>query len=61
MQYEIHGEAGDTRLKAHGVIVYSEVPNGKPMRIPDALREALLPYLKTPPGDPPHDPKNPTP
>ena len=61
MQYEIHGEAGDTRLKAHGVIVYSEVPNGKPMRIPDALREALLPYLKTSPGDPPHDPKNPTP
>ena len=61
MQYEIRGEAGDTRLKAHGVIVYSEVPNGKPLRIPDALREALLPYLKTSPGDPPHDPKNPTP
>ena len=53
MQYEIHGEAGDIRLRAHGVVVYSEVPNGKPVRIPDAMREALLPYLQTSPGDKP--------
>ena len=51
-QYEVHGEAGDTRLKAHGVVVYSEVPHGKPVRIPEALRSALLPYLQqTSPGD----------
>jgi 4-hydroxybenzoyl-CoA thioesterase len=47
MQYEIHGEDGGIRLRAHGVVVYSEVPNGKPVRIPDAMRQALLPYLQT--------------
>lgn len=52
MQYEVHGEAGDIRLRAHGVVVYSEVPHGKPVRIPEALRSALLPYLQqTSPGD----------
>jgi 4-hydroxybenzoyl-CoA thioesterase len=58
MQYEIHGqpaapgEAGAVKLRAHGVVVYSEVPHGKAVRIPDALRSALLPYLqKTSPGD----------
>jgi enamine deaminase RidA (YjgF/YER057c/UK114 family) len=40
MHYEIHGEAGDIRLRAHGVVVYSEVPNGKPVRIPDAAQRA---------------------
>lgn len=49
MRYEIHG-AGDTtsslKLRAHGVVVYSEVPNGKPVRIPQPLRDALLPYLQ---------------
>lgn len=49
MRYEIH-DAGDTtsslKLCAHGVVVYSEVPNGKPVRIPPPLRDALLPYLQ---------------
>ena len=54
MQYEIYGqpaapaEAGTIKLRAHGVVVYSEVPHGKPVRIPDALHSALLPYLQTP-------------
>ncbi len=54
MQYEIHGnppspgEAGAIKLRAHGVVVYSEVPHGKPVRIPDNMRSALMPYLKTP-------------
>ncbi len=52
MLYEILGDTGDIKLRAHGVVVYSEVPHGKPVRIPDALRSALLPYLTTTsPGD----------
>lgn len=64
MQYEIHGgAAGDAasqtiKLRAHGVVVYSEVPNGKAIAIPDDLRSALLPFLKT--ATPP-DAKNSTP
>ena len=54
MQYEIHGsptapgEASAIKLRAHGVVVYSEVPHGKPVRIPDNMRSALMPYLQTP-------------
>lgn len=54
MHYEIHGSpptpgsAGAIKLRADGVVVYSEVPHGKPVRIPDDLRSALLPYLQTP-------------
>ena len=54
MQYEIHGsptalgEPGAIKLRAHGVVVYSEVPHGKPVRIPDNMRSALMPYLETP-------------
>jgi 4-hydroxybenzoyl-CoA thioesterase len=54
MQYEIlgsptaPGDPGATKLRAHGVVVYSEVPHGKPVRIPDNMRSALMPYLKTP-------------
>ncbi len=55
MQYEM-GANGDAasqtiKLRAHGVVVYSEVPNGKAIAIPDNLRSALLPFLKaaTPP------------
>jgi 4-hydroxybenzoyl-CoA thioesterase len=33
------------RLKAKSVVVYSEVPGGKAVRIPDALRAAMQPYL----------------
>ena len=57
MHYEIHGEPrlpGDSRtlrLKADGVVVYSEVPHGKAVRIPDQLRDALLPYLQTTPQE----------
>ncbi|MFC5520735.1 acyl-CoA thioesterase [Polaromonas jejuensis] len=52
MQYEIHGPPktpGSTatlKLRAHGVVVYSEIPHGKPVCIPDELRSALLPYLQ---------------
>ena len=52
MHYEIYGAAkGDTssqtiKLRAHGVVVYSEVPDGKAIAIPDDLRSALLPFFK---------------
>ncbi|MGH8857174.1 MAG: acyl-CoA thioesterase [Polaromonas sp.] len=55
MHYEIRGrpqtpgEAGALKVSAHGVVVYSELPHGKPVRIPDGLRSALLPYLQTTP------------
>ena len=44
MDYQI--ERGDTvALKAAAVVVYSNLPDGKPRRIPDDLRHALRPYL----------------
>lgn len=52
MQYEIHGgtdgkaKSQTIKLRAHGVVVYSEVPNGKALAMPDDLRSALLPFLK---------------
>ncbi len=52
MQYELHAppqspDAGKVlKLKAASVLVYSELPHGKPARIPDDLRQALLPYLQ---------------
>ena len=55
MHYEIHGspkgpgEAGTLRLRADGVVVYSEVPHGRALRIPEGLRDALLPYLQPAP------------
>jgi 4-hydroxybenzoyl-CoA thioesterase len=55
MHYEIHAPAQATsappaiKLRADGVVVYSGVPHGKPMRIPDDLRSALLPYLQETP------------
>lgn len=58
MQYEIQssvqaGQApGAIKLRANGVVVYSEIPHGKPVRIPDDLRQALLPYLQTTPETP---------
>jgi 4-hydroxybenzoyl-CoA thioesterase len=65
MQYEIHGgpDRDDSRsqtikLRAHGVVVYSEVPNGKAIVIPDNLRSALLPFLK--PATPTHVQENST-
>ena len=45
MDYDIISE-GHVRLRANGVVVYSTVPAGKPQRIPDDLRQALLPYLQ---------------
>ncbi len=55
MQYEIRavGQAPDhepapVRLRAHGIVVYSRVPDGKALRIPDDLRAALTPYLAAP-------------
>ena len=54
MQYEIYGgpDAGKMtiKLRAHGVVVYSEVPHGKAIAIPDDLRSALLPFLKPAPS-----------
>ena len=53
MHYEIHGDthAAETsnaiKLRADAVVVYSGVHHGKPARIPDNLRSALLPYLHT--------------
>ena len=53
MQYEIRaGAGGDAKSqtikrRAHGMVVYSEVPNGKAIAIPGDLRSALLPFLKT--------------
>lgn len=44
MTYEVlKGES--VKLRASGVVVYSKLPDGKPTRIPDDLRQALLPYL----------------
>ena len=45
MAYEIWGD-GQVKLRASGVVVYSTVPSGKPVRLPDDLRRALLPYLQ---------------
>ena len=58
MHYEItasaqYGQApAAIKLRANGVVVYSEIPHGKPVRIPDNLRQALLPYLHTSPETP---------
>ena len=47
MQYEItpasktHGTLASIRLRAHGIVVYLQVPGGKALRIPDDLRVAL--------------------
>ncbi len=52
MQYEVHGgDVGDAKsqiikLRAAGVVVYSEIPHGKAIALPDDLRSALLPFLK---------------
>ena len=58
MHYEVQGSppvpdefenrTGALKLRAHGVVVYSELPHGKPVRIPEGLRSALHPYLQTP-------------
>ena len=45
MDYEVLG-GGQVKLRASGVVVYSKVPDGKPVRLPDDLRTALLPYLR---------------
>jgi 4-hydroxybenzoyl-CoA thioesterase len=64
MHYEIHGgphRDGTThapKLRAHGVVVYSEVPNGKAIAIPDDLRSALSPFLQA--RAPTDEPKNST-
>lgn len=47
MRYEILQDES-VKLRASGVVVYSSVPDGKPVRIPDDLRQALLPYLENP-------------
>jgi 4-hydroxybenzoyl-CoA thioesterase len=46
MGYNIISD-GHVRLHASGVVVYSTVPAGKPVRIPDDLRQALQPYLQS--------------
>lgn len=53
MCYEIHGfprapdGASSLKLRANTVVVYSQVPHGKAVPIPDGLRQALQPYLET--------------
>ena len=53
MNYEIHSkpslpDKGKTlKLRAEAVVVCSEIPHGKAIPIPDALREALQPYLES--------------
>lgn len=53
MRYRIHGApsapglAPPLRLSAHGVVVYSTLSPARAVRIPDALRSALRPYLQT--------------
>ncbi len=44
MDYEVLG-GGQIKLRASGVVVYSKVPDGKPTRLPEDLRTALLPYV----------------
>jgi 4-hydroxybenzoyl-CoA thioesterase len=52
MRYRIN--RGETvALRARAVVVYSKLPDGKPVRIPDDLRQALLPYLEETPQDTP--------
>ena len=59
MHYEIHSalsnrdKGPDLKLIARSVVVCSEVPNGKAVPVPDALRAALLPYLETTKEDKP--------
>ena len=58
MYYEIRASAqarqapAAIKLRATGVVVYSEIPHGKPVRIPDDLRHALKPYLQNLPETP---------
>ena len=55
IHYEIHALAQAAqgslaiKLRANSVVVYSTVPYGNSMRIPDDLRNALQPYLQTNP------------
>ena len=55
MHYEIHAAAqvphglAAIKLRADSVVVYSTVPHGKAVRIPDDLRSALQPYLQSAP------------
>lgn len=45
MAYRIH-RGDQTVLQATAVVVYSRLPDGKPVRIPDNLRQAMQPYLE---------------
>lgn len=53
MEYEIFGTVqnkkneNDLKLKATGTIVFVELKTSRPQKIPDALRQALMPYLET--------------
>ena len=51
MHYEIHNvscppdKGSSLKLRANTVVVYSQVPHGKALPLPDGLRQALQPYL----------------
>lgn len=45
MHYEVQGPKG-IHLRATGIVVYSRLADGRPVRIPDDLRQALQPYLQ---------------
>ena len=40
-------------LQATGVVVYSQLSDGKPVRLPDGLRKAMQPYLEASPQETP--------
>ncbi len=42
---EIKNDLRDVRLVAKSVVVFSQVPGGKALRIPDDIRAAMQPYL----------------
>jgi 4-hydroxybenzoyl-CoA thioesterase len=45
LEYTIRGDDGE-RLVANSIIVLTNLDTGKPLPIPDDLRDALTPYLK---------------
>ena len=57
LDYEVHAagrpqdEAGVLKLKSTSTLVYSSLREGRPVRIPDDLRAAMLPYLQQSPHD----------
>ena len=45
MRYSIQRDQ-KIALQANAVVVYSTIPDGRPHRLPDGLRQAMQPYLE---------------